>query len=104
MLKTAIRRSISPLLRVRDRFVNARRVAALQGQHSLRVHFGCGGDRLADYVNIDYRRTPATDVTMDLNVPQLGASTVQEIQACVSDNRQMRIVSLRRRANAARRR
>ncbi|MBW8862398.1 MAG: hypothetical protein JF601_08520 [Acidobacteria bacterium] len=76
MLKTAIRRSISPLLRVRDRFVNARRVAALQGQRSLRVHFGCGGDRLADYINVDYRRTPATDVTMDLNVPQLGKSTV----------------------------
>jgi predicted SAM-dependent methyltransferase len=76
VLKTAIRRSISRLLRVRDRFVNARRVAALHGQRSLRVHFGCGGDRLADYINIDYRRTPATDVTMDLNVPQLGTSTV----------------------------
>ena len=76
MLRTAIRRSISPLLSVRDRLVNSRRVAALQGQRSLRVHFGCGDDRLADYVNIDYRRTRATDVTMDLNVPRLGESTV----------------------------
>jgi predicted SAM-dependent methyltransferase len=76
MLKTAIRRSISPLLRVRERFVNARRIAALQRQRSLRVHLGCGGDRLDDCVNIDYRRTPATDATMDLNVPRLGESTV----------------------------
>jgi predicted SAM-dependent methyltransferase len=55
---------------------NARRVSALQRRRSVRVHLGCGGDRLPDFVNIDYRRTPATDVTMDLNVPRLGQSTV----------------------------
>ena len=40
------------------------------------MHLGCGGDRLPDCINIDYRPTPATDVTMDLNVPRLAPSSV----------------------------
>ena len=76
MLTTAIRRAIGMVLAVPTRVVNARRVSALQHGRSLRVHLGCGGDRLPDCVNIDYRRTPATDATMDLNVPRLGPSTV----------------------------
>ena len=76
MLKTTIRRAAGMLVGIPKRVANARRVAALQRQHSVRVHLGCGGDRLPDFVNIDYRRTPATDVTMDLNVPRLGPSTV----------------------------
>ena len=40
------------------------------------MHFGCAGDRLPDFVNIDYRKTPATDLTMDLNVPRLAPRSV----------------------------
>jgi predicted SAM-dependent methyltransferase len=76
MLKTTIRRVAGAFVRLPKRFANARRVSALQGRRSLRVHLGCGGDRLPDFVNIDYRPTPATDVTMDLNVPRFGPSTV----------------------------
>jgi len=76
MLKTTIRRAAGALAGIPKRVANARRVSSLQGQRSVRVHLGCGGDRLPDFVNIDYRRTPATDVTMDLNVPRLGPSTV----------------------------
>jgi len=76
MLKNTIRRAAGALAGIPKRVANSRRVSALQRQRSVRVHLGCGGDRLPDFVNIDYRRTPATDVTMDLNVPRLGASTV----------------------------
>lgn len=76
MLNTTIRRAAGMLLGLPKRLVNARRVAALQKRRALHVHLGCGGDRLPDCVNIDYRRTPATDVTMDLNVPPLAPSSV----------------------------
>jgi hypothetical protein len=76
MLKTTIRRAAGLLAGIPKSVANTRRVSALQRQHSVRVHLGCGGDRLPDFVNIDYRPTPATDVTMDLNVPRLGRSTV----------------------------
>jgi predicted SAM-dependent methyltransferase len=76
MLKTTIRRAAGMLAGIPKSVANARRVSALQRQRSVRVHLGCGGDRLPDFVNIDYRRTPATDVTMDLNVPRLGRSSV----------------------------
>jgi predicted SAM-dependent methyltransferase len=64
------------VLNVPKQLINARRVAALQQRRALRVHLGCGDDRLPDYVNIDYRPTPATDVTMDLNMPRLAPSSV----------------------------
>ena len=76
MLKTTIRRAIGKLLRIPKPLFNVRRVSALQRRRSLRVHLGCGGDRLPDCINIDYRRTPATDVTMDLNVPRLAPASV----------------------------
>jgi hypothetical protein len=76
MLKTAIRRAIGKLLWLPKTLINARHVSELQKRRSLRVHLGCGGDRLPDFINIDYRRTPATDVTMDLNVPRLAPSSV----------------------------
>jgi len=76
MPRATIRRAGSLLLRIPKRIANSRRISALQNRRSLRVHFGCGGDRLPDFVNIDYRPTPATDVTMDLNVPTLAPGSV----------------------------
>jgi predicted SAM-dependent methyltransferase len=58
------------------RIRNASRVRALQRRRHLRIHLGCGGDRLPGFVNIDYRPTPATDLTMDLNLPRLAAGSV----------------------------
>jgi predicted SAM-dependent methyltransferase len=40
------------------------------------LHLGCAGDRLDGFVNIDYRRTPTTDLTMDLNIPRLAPGSV----------------------------
>ena len=48
----------------------------------MRLHLGCGGTRLPGYVNIDYRPTPATDATMDLNDPRLAPGSV----ACAFSN------------------
>jgi hypothetical protein len=62
--------------RLARQLLNARRVSQLRHRHALRLHFGCGGDRLPDFINIDYRPTPATDVTMDLNVPTLAPGSV----------------------------
>jgi hypothetical protein len=55
---------------------NPARLAALQRQRSLRLHLGCGDDRLPGFVNIDYRATAAADVVMDLNLPRLAAGSV----------------------------
>ena len=55
---------------------NPRRVAALQRERGLRVHLGCGDDRIEDFVNIDYRPTAAVDVAMDLNLPALANGSV----------------------------
>lgn len=64
-------------LRMVHRLVRNRvRLAALQRQRSLRVHLGCGDDRLPGFVNIDYRPTAAVDVAMDLSLPQLADGSV----------------------------
>lgn len=55
---------------------NPFRLAALQRQRSLRLHLGCGDDRLPGYVNIDNRATPAVDVAMDLSLPRLAEGSV----------------------------
>jgi hypothetical protein len=70
--KHLVKRVIRAPLALRNR----RRLAALQRDGSLRLHFGCGDDRLTGFVNVDYRLTQATDVTMDLALPRLGAGTV----------------------------
>lgn len=71
-----LRRGLSLLVRIPKKIVNGRRVAALQQRRGLRLHFGCGGDRLPDFVNIDSRPTPATDLTMDLSRPRLASGSV----------------------------
>jgi predicted SAM-dependent methyltransferase len=71
-----IRRAASLVLRIPKHIINARRAADLQKRRGLRLHLGCAGDRLDGYVNIDYRRTPATDVTLDLNLPRLAPGSV----------------------------
>jgi hypothetical protein len=73
---SALRRALSLAARIPRQIANRRRLAALQRERGLRLHFGCGSDRLADFVNVDYRRTPATDVTMDLNRPALAPGSV----------------------------
>src|SRR3954469_25955508 len=57
-------------------FVNARRRARLQRQRDLRLHLGCGDDKLTGFVNLDYRLTGAVDVALDLNLPPLAAESV----------------------------
>src|SRR5215510_7724381 len=76
MIRTRIRQALSLFVRIPKNVVNANRVAGLQQRRGLRVHLGCAGDRLDGFVNIDYRRTPATDVTMDLNLPRLAPRSV----------------------------
>jgi predicted SAM-dependent methyltransferase len=75
-VRRVVRPALASLLRFPKFLINVRRISQLQRRHSLRVHLGCAGDRLPDFINIDYRRTPATDVTMDLNVPRLTPSSV----------------------------
>jgi predicted SAM-dependent methyltransferase len=69
----AVRGQLRTGLRVRR---NRIRLAALQRERSLRVHLGCGDDRLPGFINIDVRPTAAVDVTMDLTLPQLAAGSV----------------------------
>lgn len=76
MIRRRIRQALSLAVRVPKKIVNGRRVAALQQRRGLRLHFGCGGDHLDDFVNIDSRRTPATDLTMDLNRPRVAPGSV----------------------------
>ena len=76
MIRAHLRRARSRLRGILNALANVRRVSDLQRQQSLRLHFGCGNDRLADFVNIDYRPTAASDVTMDLNLPRLASGSV----------------------------
>jgi predicted SAM-dependent methyltransferase len=55
---------------------NRSRLATLQRGRSLRVHLGCGDDRLPGFVNIDSRPTAAVDVAMDLSLPHLADGSV----------------------------
>jgi hypothetical protein len=76
MLKR-VARDIRSRLRMRLRLLrNRARLGALQRERSLRVHLGCGDDRLPGFVNIDYRPTSAVDVAMDLSLPQLADGSV----------------------------
>ncbi len=76
MIRARVRQALSLAVRIPKNVINARRVAVLQEQRGLRLHLGCAGDRLDGFVNIDYRRTPATDLTMDLNLPRLAPGAV----------------------------
>ena len=70
-------RAIRDRLRMAFRSVrNPIRATALQRERSLRVHLGCGDDRLPGFVNLDYRPTAAVDVAMDLGLPRLADGSV----------------------------
>lgn len=56
--------------------VNPFRLMKLRRGTSLKVHLGCGDERLVDFINIDYRRTRATDMTLDLNQPRFAPSSI----------------------------
>ena len=74
---TRIARGVRNRLRTAYRTVrNRSRIDALQHDRSLRVHLGCGDDRLPGFVNIDCRPTGAVDVAMDLSLPRLADGSV----------------------------
>ena len=73
---TMVRRSARELRRWWRAIRNPGRVAALQHGKNLRVHLGCGDDRIPGFVNIDARATAAVDVVMDLSLPLLTAGSV----------------------------
>ena len=74
---TRIARGVRNRLRTAYRTVrNRSRIDALQHDRSLRVHLGCGDDRLHGFVNIDCRPTGAVDVAMDLSLPRLADRSV----------------------------
>jgi hypothetical protein len=76
MLKR-IARGIRNRVQARVRVLrNPGRLAVLQAQRALRVHLGCGDDKLPGFVNIDYRLTAAVDVAMDLTLPTLASGSV----------------------------
>ena len=76
MLKRLARGVRNRLRRLQRTRRNGARIEALQRERSLRVHLGCGDDRLPGFVNIDYRPTEAVDVAMDLSLPRLADGSV----------------------------
>lgn len=75
-MKESLRQAKIWIPQMYRRITNPIRTAALQRQRSFQIHLGCGGDRLPDFVNIDSRLTPATDIMMDLNSPRLAPGSV----------------------------
>lgn len=57
--------------------VNPLYVTRLRHQKSLKVHLGCGDDRMEGFVNIDCRVTPSSDVVMDLKFPRFSRHSVE---------------------------
>jgi len=47
--------------------INPLKIKKYTNKKNLRLHLGCSVIRLKNFVNVDVRYTPATDVTMDLN-------------------------------------
>ena len=43
----------------------------------MRLHLGCGDDRLPGFINADIRETPGTDLVLDLEVPALPPGKVE---------------------------
>lgn len=76
LMKRVLREAASRFSQICKRAANPMRVAALRRGRSVKVHFGCGSDRLCDFVNVDYRPTKATDVILDLNRPRLSIGSV----------------------------
>ena len=52
----------SILRRVNYRIIKGKFTLGLQNSHPLKLHLGCGDQYFEGYVNIDFRKTPATDV------------------------------------------
>lgn len=68
---------IFSILRMLPRALTTRaRAASLRRRQSLRVHLGCGDDRLPDFVNLDCRLTVAADAVIDLNKPRFGPQSL----------------------------
>jgi predicted SAM-dependent methyltransferase len=76
MLKRAARGVRNRMRQVHRTLRNRGRIDALQRERSLRIHLGCGDDRLPGFVNIDARPTGAVDVAMDLSLPRLADGSV----------------------------
>ena len=72
----SLRGLIRQMIIVPRYLVACRRARVLQHQRGLRLHLGCGDDRLADFVNVDTRSTRATDAVMDLNLPRFAPGSV----------------------------
>lgn len=65
MMRRLVRRAAAPFRR-----------AALLRRRRLRVHLGCGDDRLAGFANVDYRPTNATDAVMNLERPPFADGSI----------------------------
>ena len=75
-MKKIIGRVTKGVKRVLTMSVNPCRLSALRRQRALKLHLGCGDDRLDGFINIDYRPTRATDVITDLNKPKFDPNSV----------------------------
>jgi len=71
-IRHTARRALTGLRRITE---PARR-AALRRRTGLKLHLGCGDDRLEGFTNIDYRPTRATDVVMNLDAPRFAPGSI----------------------------
>lgn len=77
-----IHRIISVIRRMFWFAINPIQIQRFMKRDNLKLHVGCSAHRLDDFINIDIRYTWATDVTLDLNTPDLPEGRV----ACVYSN------------------
>jgi ubiquinone/menaquinone biosynthesis C-methylase UbiE len=76
----------SDTLNVLRRFCDALKMkiyysVSLKNRIPLKLHLGCGNRHLEGFVNIDWRKTPATDLVGDIKKPPFPDHTVQLIEA-----------------------
>jgi predicted SAM-dependent methyltransferase len=76
ILRRAIGRMLRGLRLVPRAIANPFRVSDLRHGRSLRVHLGCGDDRLDGFINLDCRMARAADVIMDLNEPRFASHSL----------------------------
>lgn len=73
MLKAIARRVLSLAKSRTKLLLNPIRCHRLKSSTNIRVHVGCGGDRLPGFTQVDCRPLPSVDVVADLNEPKIFA-------------------------------
>lgn len=81
-MSTSLRSLVSELVNRARAAANGLLLGArYSGARGLKLHLGCGERRLAGFLNIDRRKTPAVDLVLDIACLPFGDASVSRIES-----------------------